>query len=168
MSAFDDLLFGFTEHMKVKGYSPATKRHYQGHLQGFLAWLAGMGTIHLKRVTRDMLIAWQASITQRPDYTTATVSIKVRSVKRFFEYLESSNHILINPADISRNPRKRPACQSHPTGEEVRKILDQPNLGTLTGIRDRTILEVFYSTGVRVAELICRCNRIDGVRFGED
>jgi integrase/recombinase XerD len=39
--------------------------------------------------------------------------------------------------------------------KEVQKILDQPNLGTLTGIRDRTVLELFYSTGIRLNEL---CN----------
>ncbi|OPX99474.1 MAG: Tyrosine recombinase XerD [Syntrophorhabdus sp. PtaB.Bin006] len=119
-----------------------------------LAWLAGTGLTDLRRVTRDMLITWQEVITLR-NYTTATVSVKVRSVKRFFEYLESSNHILINPAEYLKEPKKETRLpRVILTGEEVQKILDQPNLGTFTGIRDRTVLEVFYSTGIRVAELM--------------
>ncbi|RLF50160.1 MAG: hypothetical protein DRN19_05065, partial [Thermoplasmata archaeon] len=39
------------------------------------------------------------------------------------------------------------------TGKEINKLLDQPNLGTLIGIRDRGIIEVFYSTGIRKEEL---------------
>jgi integrase/recombinase XerD len=154
MSALNDLLFGFTGHMKVKGYSPATRAHYTGHLQGFITWLGTIGITDFTRVTRDILIAWQASIARRPDYSVATVSIKVRSVKRFFEYLESSNHILINPAEYLKEPKKEARLpRAVLTESEARKILDQPNLSTLCGIRDRTILEVFYSTGVRLEEL---------------
>jgi len=154
MTGMNDLLFSFTEHMQVRGYSPATKAHYQGHLQGFIVWLSKTGVTDLTRVTRDMLITWQASITQRPDYAIATICIKVRAVKRLFEYLEAANHILINPAEYLKEPKKETRLPRVVlTKEEVLKILDQPNLSTLTGIRDRTILEVFYSTGIRLAEL---------------
>jgi integrase/recombinase XerD len=87
--------------------------------------------------------------------TLATVSIKIRALKRFFEYLESSNYILINPAEHIKEPKKENRLPRVVlTEDEAKKILDQPNLSTMAGIRDRTILEVFYGTGIRLEELV--------------
>jgi integrase/recombinase XerD len=152
--SFDDLLFAFTEHLTVKGYAEESIRHYCQHVKLFFVYLADIGVTDPKRVTRDVLTTWQAGLGQK-DYTIATISVKVRSVKRFFAYLEETNHILINPAEYLKEPKKENRLPRVVlTDKEVRKILDQPNLSTLTGIRDRTILEVFYSTGVRLAELM--------------
>jgi integrase/recombinase XerD len=152
--SFDDLLFAFAEHLKVKAYAEESIRHYCQHVKLFVASLTDMGITDPKRVTRDMLADWQGSLAVGR-YTVATISVKVRSVKRFFAYLEETNHILINPAEYLKEPKKENRLPRVVlTDKEVQKILDQPNLGTLTGIRDRTILEVFYSTGVRLAELM--------------
>jgi integrase/recombinase XerD len=150
--SFDDLLFAFAEHLKVKHYAEESIRHYCQHVKLFVASLTDI--TDPKRVSRDMLTNWRTGLGQK-DYTIATISVKVRSVKRFFAYLEETNHILINPAEYLKEPKKENRLpRVLLTDKEVRKILDQPNLSTLTGIRDRTILEVFYSTGVRLAELM--------------
>jgi integrase/recombinase XerD len=155
---FNDLLFGFKEHLKVKNYSPATIVAYGMHLQGFFECLTKINITDIKRVTRDMLTAYQAGLMEcraEGKLTIATISVKIRSVKRFFEHLESSNYILINPAEYIKEPKKETRLPGAVlTEDEAKKILDQPNLSAMTGIRDRTILEVFYSTGVRLEELI--------------
>lgn len=69
-------------------------------------------------------------------------------------YLEQANIVFINPAEFIQEPKKvRTLPRNILTPAEARQVLDQPNLGTLKGIRDRAILELFYSTGIRIEEL---------------
>lgn len=152
----NDLLFRFKEHMKVLNRSVATINAYTGHLKGFLAANDGAD---MKKVARSMIEAWITGLYDYRDkdnkpYSLATVSLKIRAIKRFFEYLERANIIFINPAEFIREPKKEKSLpRAVLTPEEAGRILDQPNLGTLKGIRDRSILEVFYSSGIRLSEL---------------
>lgn len=156
---FNKLSFGFTEHMKVKNYAKATLAAYSQQIQSFFDYLKENNITDIKRVTRDVLNAYQLKITEHRDngkgYTTSTISVKIRAVKRFFEYLEASSYILVNPAEYIKEPKKEHRLpRVILTEDEVRKIFDQPNLSTMWGIRDRTVLEVFYSTGIRLEELV--------------
>jgi integrase/recombinase XerD len=154
----NELLFAFMEHMKVRNYAKATMTAYSRYLRTFLDYLRENNITDLKQVTRDILTAYQVKLMEmkaKGENTLATVSIKIRALKRFFEYLESSNHILINPAEHIKEPKKETRLpRAVLTEDEARKILEAPNLSTMTGIRDRTIMEVFYSTGIRLAELM--------------
>ena len=151
----DDLLFRFREHLRVLGRSPATVKAYAGHAKEFLV---GTGITDAKKVTTPMIESWITGLWDyRNDkgkpYSNATVCIKIRSVKRFFEFLEKTNVIFIDPAQFIKEPKKITPIKPALTPGEARRILDQPNLGTLTGIRDRTVLEVLYATGIRLNEL---------------
>jgi integrase/recombinase XerD len=138
--------------MSIKAYSQ--------HLAGLFGYLQTKGITDIRQVTRAMLKDYQLKITEQRDhkgqgYTIATISIKLRAVKRFFGYLEETNQILVNPAEYLKGPEKEARLPRVVlTEDEARKILDQPNLSTMTGIRDRTILEVFYATGIRLEELV--------------
>jgi integrase/recombinase XerD len=158
--SFKDLLTEFIESLKVRGYAKASTTSYVRELNKFFAYLADIGIDDLKRVTKDMMMTYQARLLEfraRGDigYTSNTIALKIRSVKRFFEYLEQSNHILINPAEYLKEPKKETRLpRTILTDKEIHKMLDQPNLSTRIGIRDRTVLEVFYSTGIRLEELV--------------
>jgi integrase/recombinase XerD len=157
---FSDLLFAFKEHLKVKNYSPMSIAAYTQQLVGFFDYLKKKDIIDIKGVTREILKGYQLQITEYRDqggkgYTIATLAVKIRAVRRFFAYLEETNQILINPADhLKEPPQQKRLPRVVLTEEETRKILDQPNLSTMIGIRDRTILEVFYSTGIRLEEMV--------------
>jgi len=155
---FADLFFGFQEHMKVKNYAPATAIGYRRELKKFFDHLQENGIADIQRVTRDLLHGYHAALMEsaaRGVLTLDTVALKIRAVKRFFEYLEQSNQVLVNPAEYLKEPKKETRLPRVVlTEEEARKILAMPNLSSLTGIRDRTVLEVFYSTGIRLEELV--------------
>lgn len=157
MNNLNELFFSYIEHMKVRNYAKATLTGYSRYLRQFLDWLKAGNITDIKRVTRDMLGMYQLKLMEikaKGDITLATVSLKIRAVKRFFEYLESSNKLLINPAEHIKEPKKESRLpRAVLTEDEVRKVLDIPNLSTLCGIRNRTALEIFYSTGIRLAEL---------------
>ena len=151
----EDLLFRFREHLKVLNRSPATVEAYASHTKDFLLTMDIRNT---KKVTTPMIESWIAGLWdyrngQGKPYSDATVKIKIRSVKQFFKFLERTNAIFIDPAEFIKEPGKKTRIKPVLTPDETKQILDQPNLGTLTGIRDRTVLEVFYATGIRLNEL---------------
>jgi integrase/recombinase XerD len=156
----NELFFAFMEQMKVRRYAKATLTEYSRYVRRFLDYLRQNEIADLRGVTREILTAYRAGVIGFKDdkgrgYSTSAVSARIRSVKRFFEYLEEANHILINPSEHIKEPKKETRLPRVVlTEEEARKVLDQPNLSTLTGIRDRTILEVFYGTGIRLEELV--------------
>jgi integrase/recombinase XerD len=150
----NEYLFKFKQHLAVLNRSPATIEAYTEHTKVFLK-----SVDDIKQTTRQMIEDYIAglydykTVDGRP-YRIGTICVKVRSIKRFFEFLEKANIVFINPAECITEPKKEKGrIKTTLTAKEANKILDQPNLGTLPGIRDRSILEVFYSTGIRLNEL---------------
>ena len=155
-AAARELLFSFGEHLGTLGRSSATIKAYSGHVRLYLAGEAR----DIKAVVRADMERYVAALhdaCRDPDktkYATGTICMKVRALKRFFEFLEQANIIFINPmADIREPKQEKNKVRAILTAREMAKLLDQPNLGTRTGIRDRAVLEVFYATGIRLAEL---------------
>jgi len=151
MNSHDDYLFKFRENLKVLNRSVATMKAYDMHVRHFLD---AAKIKDVKSVTRHIIEDYIANLFESGRYTTATISIKIRAIKRFFEFLEFANVVFINPAEFIKEPKKEKRLPKEIlTAKEARTILDKPNLGTLMGIRDRAVLEVFYSTGLRLGEL---------------
>ncbi len=150
-----EYLYQFKEHLKVLNRTEATINSYSDHVRLYLEGLEK----DIKAVTTSDMEVYVASLFAYRDeanqkYATGTVIVKVRALKRFFEFLETGNSIFINPMERIQEPKKEKTLPKAVLSvKEVQKILDGPNLGTLTGIRDRTVLELFYSTGIRLNEL---------------
>jgi integrase/recombinase XerD len=76
------------------------------------------------------------------------------ALKVFYTFLHESGHLLQNPAANLRLPKERKQLPTAIlTAAEARRLLKQPNLNTVSGFRDRTMLEVLYSCGLRISEL---------------
>ena len=81
--------------------------------------------------------------------------MKLRPVKRLFEHLVKSHKLLINPTEgIVETCRKNRKIGPVLSVEEVKRLMDHPNLSLKTGIRDRAIMEVLYATAIRLDELL--------------
>jgi len=146
MKNTDKLLSGFIEHLKALNRTSSTIKTYNELVKHFLKSL----TVDVKMVTADMINDYILVKSNKPN----TVSVKVRAIKRFFEFLESANIIFINPAEYIKEPLV-PYIQPKEvfTLIELAKILKQPDLDTKKGMRDRAVLELLYSTGIRLNEL---------------
>lgn len=142
----------FISHLKTKNYSPSTIKNYNGALRYFLQDIKDV-----RKVTRETLMDHCAGLMEQKnkgDFTLGTVCVKIRAIRNFFGYLEKSNRILVNPAERIKEPKQETALPRTVLSEdEMTKILEMPDLTTDIGIRDRTILEVLYSTGIRIGEL---------------
>lgn len=76
------------------------------------------------------------------------------ALKVFYTFLHESGELLHNPAESLRLPKERKTLPTAIlTAAEARRLLKQPDLNTVSGFRDRTMLEVLYSCGLRISEL---------------
>jgi integrase/recombinase XerD len=79
---------------------------------------------------------------------------KSSSLKGFYKFLLREGHVQEDPTELLERPKIGRALPKVLSLEEIEKILEQPDLSTPFGIRDRAILEILYATGIRESELI--------------
>jgi integrase/recombinase XerD len=83
-----------------------------------------------------------------------SVARTVAAVRGFYRFSVLTQHLDTNPADDLHAPRAWPALPKFLGVEEVERLIQQPDLATARGLRDRALIEVLYATGLRVSELI--------------
>jgi len=144
----------FKNQLKVRGYSVRTIENYRKNLDMFTRFLASREIKDMREVNNNVLLAYKEQLMEEPN-AMETKAIRIRAVKRLFEYLAETHKLLINPAEgIVETCRKNRKIGTVLTVDEVKSLLAQPNLSLKTHIRDRAIMEVLYSTGIRLDELI--------------
>ena len=143
----------YKNQLKALGYAANSIELYGRALDEFGKYLEANGIADLRKVNRPTAIDYQAHIMTGPQ-AMETKAIKLRAVKRLFEYLTEKNLLLINPAEgLQETFRQQRKIGVVLTMQEVQKMLQQPNMSLRTGIRDRAIMEVLYATGIRAGEL---------------
>jgi len=143
-------LAAFTERLKVLRYSPATLACREQSLRRFFQWLGEKADV--RDVTKQTVRDYQEYLLGR--YTTHTVHVQIISLRRFFEHLEATDALLVNPCEGVPLPKLEDRLPRNVlTPGEARRIIDAPDTKTTKGIRDRAILETFYSTGIRLEEM---------------
>lgn len=148
----------FVESLRVRSYSPKTLSAYGNSLGVFFGFLASTGTEglpldDLREVNRETVAAYQLWLGEK-GYTTWTVHARLQALRRFFEHLESTHAILLSPCEGLKLPPLKDRLPRRVLSKgEARAILQAPDTGTPRGIRDRAMLELFYSTGIRLEEM---------------
>ena len=144
----------FKQHLKTCGYTRATVACYSGYLTLFKHWLLANNITDLKAVTCRVIADYHAQVMARP-LAIESKALYIRPVKRLFEHLLASNRLLIDPTEGIVETHRR-GCKLAPvlTVEEMQRLLNQPNLSLRSQIRDRAIMEVLYSTAIRLNELL--------------
>lgn len=133
-----------------RGLSENTMNAYRSDLYFFAEWMAHRGRLILEASAADLL----AYLADQKSKSVRTTARRLSSMRRLFQYLVQENQIREDPsANIDSPHLGRPLPKSM-TETEVEQLLDAPDLDTHTGIRDRTMLEVLYATGLRVSELV--------------
>ncbi|CAB1084414.1 Site-specific tyrosine recombinase XerD [Olavius algarvensis Delta 1 endosymbiont] len=152
-----DVVVTITEYkrqLKSIGYAEATIESYSRNLDLFRRYLQDLNIADLRKVTHQVICDYQQKIMSEP-VAMETRALKLRVVKRLFEYLCQTHRLLINPTEgIVETNRQNRKIGTVLTVAEVRRLLKQPNLSLRTGIRDRAIMEVLYCTGMRLDELL--------------
>jgi integrase/recombinase XerD len=143
----------FLTHVKVeKGLSSNTVAAYQRDLAKFNSF-AQKRKLSLEGVSRDDLVDFLASL-YREKLESRTVARELVTLRNFFRFAQIQELIATDPSLNLESPKIRRTLPGYLRLEEVERLLEQPDSTTPLGVRDRAMLEVLYSTGLRVSELI--------------
>ncbi len=143
----------FLTHVRVeKGLSPNTVAAYRRDMMKFDEF-ARKRKLLLEAVTRDILVDFLASL-YRQKLESRTVARHLVTLRNFFRFAQSQDYIPVDPSLNLESPKIRRSLPGYLRLDEVELLLSQPDEQTPLGMRDRAMLEVLYSTGLRVSELV--------------
>ena len=135
-----------------KGLSKNTILAYKSDLKIFLIWLDD----NKEKFSNADRIIINNYLAYRLDNgaSLSTIQRIITCIKSFYSFLFENNIIKYNPAQLIENPKKRRKLPTIITESEVMKLLDSPDVKTNKGLRDKCILELLYSSGLRISELL--------------
>ena len=143
----------FLTHVRVeKGLSSNTVSAYRRDLAKFNEF-AQKRKLSLEAVTRDDLVDFLAGL-YRLKLESKTVAQHLVTLRNFFRFAQIQELIAKDPSVNLESPKIRRSLPGYLRLEEVERLLVQPDAKTPLGLRDRAMLEVLYSAGLRVSELV--------------
>ena len=144
-------IINFLRHLRLeKNASSFTLSAYQLDLEQLLQFTEEHD---LHEITRKSLRSFLASLSKR-GLTASSINRKLTSLRFFFKYLCSREILEASPAETLLYLKTEKKLHSFYQYEVILKALSFPDTNNIEGLRDRVILEIFYSTGIRVRELV--------------
>lgn len=151
----NDLLDEFCDTLWLEdGLSLNTLQSYRRDLNKFSAWLEARGSQSLLLTTHADIQGYLAYLFNVQKAKSSSTGRNLSSLKRLFRYLLRQGKISTDPTlqiDTPKLPRNLPKTL---TEQDVEQLLASPDVETPLGLRDRTMLEVLYASGLRVSELV--------------
>jgi len=153
-----------------RGYSENTIAAYRNDISQFSKFIrsqrgmpSGPGD-----VSPELVEAYVENLQNGPErYAASTVARKIAAVKSFFHYLDEQEIISTDPASRLNSPKVKKAAPKTLSNLEIEKLLAVPvRVGGSKGLRDRALLELLCSTGMRVTEVVNL--RLEDVDWGQD
>ncbi len=145
----------FLQHLKTeRNLSPETLRAYRKDLEQLRDFFETKDLALIANSSTEKVRRWLAHFAEL-GYSRSTVARKLASVRGFFRFLQREGRIEGRCAFLELSTPRVPRSLPHfLTVQEVMRLLDQPETNTYRGLRDLAILEILYSTGLRVSELV--------------
>lgn len=150
----------YLENLEIeRNYSPLTIRNYRHYLGRFSYWIksnypkANLSSINLEIIKKYRVFLARFTAPNGLPLSRSTQSYYVIALRSFLRWLVKNDIKTIPPEKIDL-----PKAESHSlkflTGEQVSRLLNQPEISGPRGLRDKAILETLFSTGLRVSELV--------------
>ena len=139
-----------------RGYSPHTIINYRRDLQEFAAD-AGK-EINVSEIDKQIVRNYVYSLNIKNK--SSSVARKLSTLRTFFNFLEQEGIVEQNPMGAISMPKQEQHIPVFLSVDEVFSLLESPSTHEASGVRDRAMLELLYSTGMRVSELVS-CNMAD-------
>ncbi|HEV2278289.1 MAG TPA: site-specific tyrosine recombinase XerC [Acidobacteriaceae bacterium] len=150
----------FLNALSVRGYSKYTVENRRAHIRLFLDWAHAHGLREPAEITRPVLERYQRHLYYYRKKNGEPLSFRSQlgrlvPLRVWFKWMTRQNHILHNPASEIELPRLgRTLPKEILSIEEVERVMMHPDIAEPVGLRDRAILEVLYSCGLRRLEII--------------
>ncbi|HPG30777.1 MAG TPA: site-specific tyrosine recombinase XerD [bacterium] len=125
---------------------------YEFDLLDFLDYVDSLKISNVENINSEIISKYAHNL-KTNNKNERTIIRHIVAVRNFFKFLVIDNIIKDSPADNIETPKRTKKLPNYMTDDEIKKILESPDLNELTGIRDRAMLEILYGSGVRVSEL---------------
>lgn len=152
-------LINFIEYMEVeKNVSPLTVRNYAHYLTKFVNWFESNNFTDLKDLDLELVRKYRVYLARQTDQQENYLSKKTQSyyviaLRSFLKWLVKNDAPVLHPEKIDL-PKAESSQMSFLSKEKIELLLGQPDTSSVVGLRDKAILEVLFSTGLRVSELV--------------
>jgi site-specific recombinase XerD len=150
----------FLEYLQVeKGSSPLTIRNYKHYLNRFCNWMTDVGIKdNIKDINQETVRRYRVYLSglkgdNDGPLSRRTQGYHVIALRSFLKWLIKNDFEVMSPEKIDL-PKVDERQVKFLSGEQVDRLLNSPTLSTIQGKRDKAILEVLFSTGLRVSELV--------------
>jgi integrase/recombinase XerD len=149
----------YLQNLAVRNYTADTIEGRKDALKVFLLWAIERDLTEPNAITKLILESYQRHLWRWKKQNGKPLGIstqrgRLSTVKDFFAYLVKSNHIPANPASELEMPRSEKRLPKEPLGlNQIESVIAVPDISDPLGIRDRAMLELFYSAGIRRSEL---------------
>jgi len=152
MTEQERIFLSYLNYLQVeRGLSRNTLEAYRRDILDFLSFLADR-KLELSGVGKGELSGYLQTLYSR--LSARSVARKIVSLRSFYRYLLLDKHVTEDPTENLDSPKTWRSLPNYLTLAEVDVLLQQPDIEVPLGLRDRTMLEVLYATGLRVTELV--------------
>lgn len=154
-----DYIKPFVKYMKARNFSERTVKTYEGYAGFFRDFLAQQYIRDIHEVTPEMLTDYQISLCSKNELNNKLLSVKTQSLRlvaviMFFRFLYEHKYLSEDMAVHIRLPRiPKTLPRLVLSRKEMLSVLREPNGADWLEIRDKAILELFYSSGIRNTEM---------------
>ena len=147
----------FLDYLRVvRNASEHTIRNYGLDLNDFEGYSKG---VSLDKVDKKTIRGYLGDLNLK-QVKKRTILRKLSSLRSFFKYLMKERYLSFNPMDEIDSPKLERSIPTSLSYGQVERLFEQPDIKSYLGFRDRCIMELFYSSGLRLSELI-GLNRAD-------
>jgi site-specific recombinase XerD len=159
LSETEKAVLEYLEYLEVeKGSSPLTIRNYKHYLSRFCLWLKRENINNLEGISAPTVRQFRVYLSRltdgkRNNLSRKTQSYHVIALRSFLRWLIKNDRKVMSPDKIDL-PKITERQVKFLSGEQVDQLLNAPSLSKINGKRDKAILELLYSTGLRVSELV--------------
>lgn len=146
-------LGNFLEYLnKELNYSENTEISYREDITNFLNYLEKK-QLNYKKIDGEIIRDYLKYLDEAK-LKNSTIARRISALRTFYNYLLNKNIVDTNLFNSIRNPKLEKKLPNYLSYEELAKILDNIDISTKIGLRNRLLVELFYATGCRVSEMI--------------
>ena len=151
-----EIISRYTIYLKSRSLAESTLEAYLHNINKFLMFCKenlNREEINLTDLTSEVIREYMVNL-YNEKLTSRTIARNVSALRSFFKYLYIYENVNVNPMRKIKAPKYAKKLPVFFTPEEIFSLCDLPDLASPTGIRDKAILELFYSSGLRISELV--------------